>query len=146
METLLNCGITRSQHHANIKNKAPSKLWKGWISRCDDYLIRADKSKEAPVGAVIRKNRTKTLNAQGKECRYITRLLGGNNKSLAITIEDGKEPVDVFPAETFDGAKNILSALINAVKTNEAVQLEVATQLAEHGYEDTPTTFVEGGI
>ena len=144
MENILNCGITRNKHKANVKNKAPVKTFKSWLKRIEEYLSDAEKADDAPVGAAIRKNRTKTKNSQGEECRYITRLLGGNNKALAITIDD--ERVSVFPSQSFEMARNILGALLDAVKNNEAVQLEIATELASQGFEDAPTTFVEGGV
>jgi hypothetical protein len=136
IDPLLLGGITKATHLRNIKNKAPTPTFKKWLDRQYEYIGEARTADDEKAGSAIRKNKRKSKNAQGNECGFVVRLLGSGNKALGITI--GDETVSVFPQTTFIKARNCLEALVSAVRNDQAIFNEVASQLEANGYEDIP--------
>lgn len=145
---ILNVGISTIAHNKNVKKRGSGKTIKGWTkSLLTREIIVKEATDASDCGNTIREYMSSTAkDSGGNSCDFATRLLGANNRALSIPTENGN--VEVFPSQSFDVAKQIFSALMDAVKNEPVVQKSIVNQLNAKGFKgkvEHLTQVLEGG-
>ena len=148
LNDILNVGVSTDTHNENIKKRGNVRTIRSWAKSLIHKEKKISEAKDAKAcGNSIRQYVSSTAkDSNGNSCEFATRLLGANNKALSIPTANGN--VEVFPSNSIKVAKDIFSALVEAVRTDETVQQSVVRQLKKSDFrgdvQQLVTAFEEG--